>query len=108
MIGFLDEYDDVKSLRYNLLRSHVEARQRFPSEDYIIPDGLKFDLAALKKESLPNENVLNLVEGYFKDMHLVLKEMYRVLKDDGSAHIVIGDARYGIKISCSSIGEYCF
>ena len=95
MIGFLDEYDDVKSLRYNLLRSHVEARQRFPSEDYIIPDGLKFDLAALKKESLPNENVLNLVEGYFKDMHLVLKEMYRVLKDDGSAHIVIGDARYG-------------
>jgi len=95
MVGFLNDYDEVKKLRYNLIRSHVEARERFKAEGYRPPHGLSKDLLSMKKLSLPNLNVITLVDGYFKDMYLVLQEMHRVLKKDGTAHIVIGDARYG-------------
>lgn len=95
MIGFIDNYDGVKDLRYNLLRSHVEARERFKVTDYDPPEGLQNNLLSMKKEALPNKNVINLVDGYFKDMHLVLKEMYRLLQTSGTMHIILGDARYG-------------
>lgn len=95
MVGFIDDYKDVKKLRYNLLRSHVEAREKYSSSDYVVQPKLEKVLSELKSKNLPNRNVINLVDGYFKDMHLFLKEMKRVLVPGGTLHIVIGDARYG-------------
>lgn len=41
---------------------------------------------------------------YFKDMHLVIEEMYRVLKDGALAFIVVGDsAPYGIHVPTDTL-----
>lgn len=94
-LGFYNKYESIKKLRYGLLRSHVEARKKYDDEDYEYPRSLQRILAELQTRNLPNRNVINLVDGYFKDMHIWLKEMYRVLIPDGTVSIVIGDARYG-------------
>ena len=36
-----------------------------------------------------------MLEGYFEDMHLVLKEIKRLLIPHGKVAFVIGDVRYG-------------
>lgn len=104
MLGFFDDYDSVKRLRYELLRSHVEAREKYVAEGYNYPEGLEKILADLRKKDLPNRNIIDLVDGYFKDMYVWLNEMHRVLSPEGTINIIIGDARYGgISIPAGSL-----
>lgn len=95
MMGFYSDPNDIKNLRYGLIRSHVEAREKYKVKDYIPPDQLVNIIEKMKKIDLPNRNVISLVEGYFKDMHIFLQEMERVLKFEGTVSVVIGDSRYG-------------
>jgi hypothetical protein len=95
MMGFYSDPNDIKNLRYDLIRSHVEAREKYKVKDYIPPDHLVNIIEKMKKIDLPNRNVISLVEGYFKDMHIFLQEMERVLKSEGTVSVVIGDSRYG-------------
>ncbi|MBA7635094.1 hypothetical protein ES703_42694 [subsurface metagenome] len=45
-----------------------------------------------------------MLEGYFEDMHLVLKEIKRLLRPHGKVAFVIGDVRYGgIKVPVGDI-----
>lgn len=95
MIGFYRDYEEIKKLRYELIRSHVEARAKYKSVGYEQPQELSMIVDKLKAKNLPNRNVIGLVEGYFEDMHIFLAEMRRVLKNNGNLCIVIGDSRYG-------------
>jgi len=104
IIGFLNAQDKIKTLRYNSIRSHVEARKRFLAEDYHTPNILENILKRLREKNLPNMHVIKMLEGYFEDMHLVFKEIKRVLKSDSQIAFVIGDVRYGgIKIPVGNI-----
>jgi DNA modification methylase len=94
-IGFLESENEIKELRYNTLRSHVEAKRIFNDENYIEPPTLKDILDRLKEKTLPNKQVIPMIEGYFEDMYVVLKEVARVTKRGGFAAFVIGDVRYG-------------
>ena len=95
MFGFYRNSDEIKSLRYELLRSHVEAREKYKAFNYVKPEELATIIEKLKCADLPNRNVINLVESYFKDMHIFLREMMRVLTNEGTVSLVIGDSRYG-------------
>lgn len=95
MMGFYQDYEEIKKLRYELIRSHVEAREKYKSVGYEQPQRLSIIIDKLKTKSLPNRSVMGLVEGYFEDMHIFLAEMKRVLKHNGNLCIVIGDSRYG-------------
>lgn len=115
MIGFYDNYDDVKRLRYELIRSHVEGREKFPCPDYEAPDELITILSELNKVRLPNRSVITLLDGYFKDFYITLKEMYRILAKGGRFYIVVGDSRYGgitvpagnlVKVLAERVGFY--
>lgn len=95
IIGFIDTQEDIKTLRYHSVRSHVEARRKFIAEDYDPPNTLKIILKRLEETSLPNREIIKMLEGYFEDMHLVLKEIKRLLIPHGKVAFVIGDVRYG-------------
>jgi DNA modification methylase len=95
IMGFYQDYEEIKRLRYELIRSHVEAREKYESVGYKQPQELSMIIDKLKAKNLPNRNVISLVEGYFEDMHIFLAEMKKVLKDNGNLCIVIGDSRYG-------------
>jgi len=93
--GFIDTQEELKNLRYWSLQSHVEARRKFIAQDYNPPSTLNAILERLEGISLPNRQIIKMLEGYFEDMYLVLKEIKRVLKSNGKVAFIIGDVRYG-------------
>ena len=102
--GFIDTREELKNLRYCSVQSHVEARRKFIAEDYNPPNTLNAILQRLEEISLPNRQIIKMLEGYFEDMYLVLKEIKRVLKPNGKVAFVIGDVRYGgIKVPVGDI-----
>jgi len=104
IIGFINSQEEIKTLRYRTLRSHVEARRRFTPEDYNPPDTLNVILKKLERTSLPNRQIIKMLDGYFEDMYLVLKEIRRLLRHGGKLAFVIGDVRYGgIKVPVGDI-----
>lgn len=104
IIGFIDTQKEIKTLRYQSVRSHVEARRKFITEDYNSSNILNAVLKRLEKISLPNRQIIKMLEGYFEDMYLVLKEIKRVLKPKGKVTFIIGDVRYGgVKVPVGNI-----
>ena len=102
--GFIDTQEELKNLRYCSVQSHVEARRKFIAEDYNPPNTLNDILQRLEEISLPNRQIIKMLEGYFEDMYLVLKEIKRLLRPNGKIAFVIGDVRYGgIKIPVGDI-----
>lgn len=95
VIGFINAESHLKALRYNSIRSHVEARKRFDAKDYILPDTLKTILERLKEKKLPNNQIIPMLEGYFEDMYIAMKEIKRVLKPGSQIAFVVSDVRYG-------------
>ena len=89
LFSFLDDNEQLKKLRYKMLRSNVEARRTVESSDYEPPPRLAELLAKLEKCRLPNRKVLDMIAGYFEDMYLVLKEAARVLKRGAKAAFVV-------------------
>jgi len=84
LTAFISSQYSLKDLRYKTLRSHVEAKKIFDTNGYIPPHILIEILNELKQRPLPNKQVINMIEGYFEDMFLVLKECKRVIKRKGS------------------------
>jgi hypothetical protein len=102
--GFIDTQEEIKTLRYHSVRSHVEARRKFIAEDYNPPNTLNAILQRLEGISLPNKRIIKMLEGYFEDMHLILKEIKRLLRPNSKVAFIIGDVRYGgIKVPVGDI-----
>lgn len=94
LVGFIKDNKSLKSLRYDTLRSHVEAKKRFDVTDYIMPTLLKEKVDALKLKELNNSQILATIKGYFEDMYLCLKEMHSVLKKDKYIGLVVSNVRF--------------
>jgi len=102
--GFIATQREIKTLRYQSIQSHVEARRKFITGNYNPPNTLNAILKRLENISLPNRQIIKMLEGYFEDMHLVLKEIKRLLRPHGKVAFVIGDVRYGgIKVPVGDI-----
>jgi DNA modification methylase len=99
LVGFTDTNKDLKSLRYHTLRSHVEAKQRYRTDGYEVHPLLTRKIRTLEKREMNNSKIIPTIEGYFEDIWLTLKEMYRVLKPGGAIGLVISNVRFaGIDI----------
>ena len=94
-VGFCMSNEEIKNLRYKALRSHVEAKKTISAKSYIQPGIVTEIINDLHGKTLPNEQVIPMIQGYFEDVYLALKEMIRVIKRQGFAAFVIGDVRYG-------------
>ncbi|MBL9032624.1 MAG: hypothetical protein JNM80_13090 [Phycisphaerae bacterium] len=93
MFGFLD-WDGTRSLRYQMMHSHPEARpNRPPSQGYSEP---RLITDAIRRVARHNERerLVAMLHGYFLDLYLSLREMARALRAGGKAALVLGNAQY--------------
>jgi hypothetical protein len=85
-------HKDMVNVRHSLLRSHVESREH---------DGKGIDLPALREvlrgvraKPLNNERLPIMIEGYFEDMNLVIRNIATCLKPGGRAALVVANAQF--------------
>lgn len=110
MFDFVKSNEEIKQIRYETLRSHVEARKKYEAENYIQPKPLNKLIKQIKKNGVNNSKVTEMLEGYFEDMYLVLSQMKRRLKKQGKIALVVSNVRFsGVNIPVdqllANIGE---
>lgn len=99
LFDFVESNDDLKSIRYDTLRSHVEARKQFECTGYTKTTRLSRLIGKVKKNGTNNPMVLAMLEGYFEDMYLCLGEMSKRLKKRGKIALVVSNVRFaGVNI----------
>ncbi|MDP3297462.1 MAG: DNA adenine methylase [Thermodesulfovibrionia bacterium] len=94
LVGFISNNQSLKQLRYETLRSHVEAKKKFEGNGYVRPLLLEEKINELNNRELNNTHVLSTLEGYFEDMYLSLKEMSGVLKAGKHVGLVVSNVRF--------------
>lgn len=93
MFGFLD-WNETRRLRYQSFHSHPEARPIRPqADDYKRPLKLSRILSRIEKKT-KDHRIPKMIEGYFLDMYLCLKETKRVCKPNARIAFVVGNAQY--------------
>lgn len=104
IFDFVSSNDELKRIRYDTIRSHVEARKKYEATDYNKPSILCNLIAEVKENGTNNPQVINMLEGYFEDMYLSLSEIHRSLKPEGKVCFVISNVRYaGVNIVVDEI-----
>jgi tRNA G10 N-methylase Trm11 len=99
LVGFIENNQSLKKLRYDTLRSHVEAKKKFEANGYTKPIRLERIIAELTGRELNNPQIIPTLIGYFEDMYLCLKEMSKVLKKGAYVGLVVSNVRFaGIMI----------
>jgi len=110
MFDFIKSNDEIKQIRYETLRSHVEARKKYEAENYAHPKQLNKLIKQIKKNGVNNSKVTEMLEGYFEDMYLALSQMKQRLKKQGKIALVVSNVRFsGVNIPVdellANIGE---
>lgn len=97
--GFTNSNDDLRRVRLQTLRSHVQVNWDPASE--ISSSMLPPILSQLKEreEKLWDKRIVSMVQAYFSDMADILKECGRVVRPSGQAWIIVSTSAYaGIEI----------
>ena len=110
LFDFVETNEDLKDIRYETLRSHVEARKKYETNEYVKPAILNKLIGKIEKNGTNNPDVIGMIEGYFEDMHLVIREMSKRLHSKGKIALVVSNVRFaGVNIPVdeilSSLGE---
>lgn len=95
IFNFVKDNVELKQIRYDTLRSHVEARKKFKSKGYKKPSIIDVIITKVKKAGLNNSKVPEMIEGYFEDMYLSLFQMQKHLKKKGRIGLVVSNVRFG-------------
>lgn len=104
IFDFVSTNAELKKIRYETIRSHVEARKKYDATNYRQPDILYRLIAEVEKNGTNNSQVVGMLEGYFEDMHLSLAEMHRCLRDKGKVALVVSNVRFaGVTIPVDTI-----
>ena len=105
VIPFLLNGGDIKNLRYESIRSHVEAKKQSKNKSsFIQPDKLKETLEKFKTVPVNNSKVPEMIAGYFEDMFLMLQKLHRLCKSDAGLAFVLGNVRFsGVMIPVDEI-----
>ena len=89
LLLFLDT-EGTRGLRRQSFESHPEARPQRPEHaQYCAPPSLRELLGALR-----STRVRRMLDGYFVDLYLCLRELVRVLRSGRPAGLVVGNAQY--------------
>lgn len=96
---FISTNQDLKKIRYETIRSHVEAKKKYEIKGYKKPDVLGNLVEEIRKNGTNNSQVTRMIEGYFEDMYLALSEMSRCLKTRCKIGLVVSNVRFsGVNI----------
>lgn len=91
---FVRNFEELKSLRHSILRSHIESRVG-PSEEPPHPV-VKEVVEALRKrgKELNNPRIPDMLTGYFVDMKRVIQEWAKVLAPSAKVAMVVDNVRF--------------
>lgn len=93
MFGFLD-WEGTRKVRYQSIQSHPESKpQRASADNFRCPARLKKSLRELEL-NVPDKRIARMMEGYFFDMHLVLRRLRRISSRNAKFAFVLGNAQY--------------
>lgn len=92
---FVKDYSDLKKLRANSLRSHLNGFNNKNIVNKFKSPELEVLLDELKTKKLWNKNIPIMLEMYFNQLFELLLKLYDVLKLNGFCSIVIGNSSYG-------------
>jgi tRNA G10 N-methylase Trm11 len=96
---FVSTNEELKDIRYQTIRSHVEARRKYDAVGYGKPAILGNMIEEIRRNGTNNPQVTSMIEGYFEDMYLVLSEISRCLKNKGRVALVVSNVRFaGVNI----------
>lgn len=100
---FLQDDDDLKQLRYQNFRSHVEARaNELGSNGWKPPKAAEEVLDKLS--DIPDKRVPRMVRGYFEDMYLTLAASKHIVKRGGHLAFVVGNVQHaGVHVPVDDI-----
>lgn len=93
MFGFLD-WEETRRLRYQSFHSHPEAYPKRPDANGYVPPELLARAVAVVKKANKDPRVPRMLEGYFLDMYLCLREVRRVSRNGARIAFVVGNAQY--------------
>jgi DNA modification methylase len=104
IFDFVSTNEELKRIRYETIRSHVEARKKYEAEGYRKPAILDSLIREIMRNGTNNPQVVSMIEGYFEDMYLALSEIGRCLKNGGKVGLVISNVRFaGVTIPVDEI-----
>jgi excisionase family DNA binding protein len=89
---FVHEYPDLKKLRGETLRSHLN--RAYDSTEPIVSEELEPILSELKGKQLWDKKIPYMVNGYFQDMEQVLKQCYKALEKNGFCCVIVSNSAY--------------
>jgi hypothetical protein len=93
MFYFLD-WNGTRQIRYQSFESHPEAHPLRPNaDDYIKPRTLVRNIARIRCKS-SEVRIPNMLEGYFLDIYLTLREVKRICRKNAHIAFVVGNAQY--------------
>ena len=92
-LDFIKEDSDLRRLRDNMITAGINSTKSKDKEGYNL-DFLK-PLINKVEEKAYDKRIPLMVEGYFNDMNLALKNIHNLMKKKGKGVIVIGDSQFG-------------
>lgn len=91
---FVKEYTDLKTLRKQSLRSHLNGDLSENSK-LISIKSLETLICEVKTKTLWDKKIPQMLTLYYNDMFNVIKQCYDALEPDGFCCIVVGNSAYG-------------
>jgi len=88
----LKTFEELKALRFGILRSHVESR--IEKEEGSPHPVITEILDALSNKPLNNPRIPIMITTYFIDMQKVIKEWFRVLAPGAHVAMVVDNVRF--------------
>lgn len=95
-LNFIDNFEELKKLRFGILRSHIEVKSE--AGDTSPHEALTEVLNCLSVKNdikkLNNDRIPIMLLAYFVDMHKVIKEWYRVCAKGAVVAMVVDNVRF--------------
>lgn len=111
-LDFLTNYNDIKKIREQTIRSHVQLKiPHLTGVKSKILDAAISEIKSSSRNSLVwNSEILKMIVAYFEDMHIIFEGMYQKLKKGRRAYFNVSNSAYfGVLINtleiCSEIAE---
>lgn len=93
--NFVSEYNDLKKLRKNAIRSHLNSDLN--NDNYSVEKSqlLELLIQKLNEKKLWDKKIPIMLKNYYNDMFKIIDDSYALLKKGGFCSIVVGNSAYG-------------
>ncbi len=89
---FVKNFEELKAIRFGILRSHIESKVR--NDEKPPHPAVEEVIEALSRKKLNNPKIPDMITAYFVDMQKVINEWYRVLAPGAKVAMVVDNVRF--------------